>query len=637
LAEECEDANDALGAIKALETLIANAKTKAKCLPQIEARCRVKCASLLLKHTDNAHHAKTHLEAAQVLLKPLKRCEELRVHGLSLLGRTYKMMGNNYRRQRFSATQRGLQMAIGMRERAPEDARWTMWTFHYYLEHADACMVEEDWAGCENYLDAGLKVVRSIHKETGSKMEVLFAIAQLQRALAQRASGSEEHHVYAAAKSADEAMTKMLSEIKAPEDTARLRFHYYVTRTLGKLMEGDPLAAKNDPSKFKSLMDEVRHANTEAYRWLPDPAAFALAKYLSAEVVRPGGDLKRSMVYLTEAKDLVDKELHALGVLPQGGDAPVVKTEEDEDDDDDTERLWVTCEEEMQFRVAQDAKSYLYLRVLILESIVSVALTSFKYDMALDVACQMMDMIETYPQTLSLFASHVEMVAGHAMFALGKYKEASARFARSASLASTPSWRDIGTLCSALALTCCEEEDSASRALELVKPVVRSHKEQKSTSVLNQAFALFTSGCALREQGRLDDARNHLGRALKKTYDQSGNNQLLASCLRLICGIDSASDETKGMAESAFGLSKMQEDLPNQVAALIDLNRIYTAVPPMDERKNPLSAEDAEKMRQSYQVYENRKQKQYDDYMDSILKNETCVERATRLERGAQT
>ena len=160
LAEECEDANDALGAIKALETLIANAKTKAKCLPQIEARCRVKCASLLLKHTDNAHRAKTHLEAAQVLLKPLKRCEELRVHGLSLLGRTYKMMGNEYRRQRFGATQRGLQMAIGMRERAPEDARWTMWTFHYYLEHADACMVEEDWTGCETYLDAGLKVVR---------------------------------------------------------------------------------------------------------------------------------------------------------------------------------------------------------------------------------------------------------------------------------------------------------------------------------------------------------------------------------------------------------------------------------------------------------------------------------------------
>ena len=90
------------------------------------------------------------------------------------------------------------------------------------------------------------------------------------------------------------------------------------------------------------------------------------------------------------------------------------------------------------------------------------------------------------------------------------------------------------------------------------------------------------------------------------------------------------------MAESAFGLSKVQEDLPTQVAALIDLNRIYTAVPPTDANKNPLSPEDAEKMRQSYEVYENRKQKQYDDYMTSILENETCVERATRLERGVQ-
>ena len=51
LALECERAGDPLGAIKALETVIANAKTRAKCLPQVEARCRVKLASLLLKHT----------------------------------------------------------------------------------------------------------------------------------------------------------------------------------------------------------------------------------------------------------------------------------------------------------------------------------------------------------------------------------------------------------------------------------------------------------------------------------------------------------------------------------------------------------------------------------------------------------
>lgn len=50
-------------------------------------------------------------------------------------------------------------MVIGMRERASEDARWTMWTFYYYFEYVDVCMVEEDWMGCEIYLDVGLKVV----------------------------------------------------------------------------------------------------------------------------------------------------------------------------------------------------------------------------------------------------------------------------------------------------------------------------------------------------------------------------------------------------------------------------------------------------------------------------------------------
>lgn len=621
LALECEHAGDPLGAIKALETVIANAKTRAKCLPQVEARCRVKLASLLLKHTDNAHRAKTHLEAAQVLLKPLKRCEELRAQGLSLLGRTYKMMGSEYRRPRFNALQRGLNMSIGMRERAPEDAVWTMWTFHYYLEHADACMVEEDWTGCESYLDAGLRVVRTIHKDRGSRMEVLFAIAQLQRALAQRASGTKDAHVFEASKSAEEAMSKMLDEKEPAEDTARLRFHYAVVRALGKLMEGDPGGAKNDPKKFKSLMEEVKHANDSAYNWLPDPAAFALAKYLSAEIQRPTGKLSPAMAELTQAKDLVDAELHNLGVLPQGGEAPETKSEQGEEA---CSRLWVTCEEEMQYRVAQDARPYLYLRMLILESIVSIALTSCKYDVALDVACQMADMLEVYPQTLSLFASHVEMVSGHALHALGRYPEASARFSRAAALASTPNWRDIATLCSALSILCCDDEDSASRALELAKPIVRAYKEKDETpSVLNHTFALFASGCALYEQGQLDDAKNHLGRALKKTYEQGDNNQLLASCLRLICGIDVANDETRGMAETAFGVSKEQGDLPLQVAALVNLNRIHRVV----------SADD-DKMIQTYDAYEKRKQKQYSDYMTAITEDETSAARVERLAGG---
>jgi len=122
LALELERADDIFACIKVLETLVENAKTRAKCLPSAEARARIKLASLLMIHTDNCARAKMHLEAAQVLLKPVKRCEELRVHGLSLLGRCYKMMGNEYRRQRFQATQRGLQMSIGMRERSPEDA-----------------------------------------------------------------------------------------------------------------------------------------------------------------------------------------------------------------------------------------------------------------------------------------------------------------------------------------------------------------------------------------------------------------------------------------------------------------------------------------------------------------------------------
>ena len=647
LALELERADDIFACVKVLETLVANAKTRAKCLPSAEARARIKLASLLMTHTDNCARAKMHLEAAQVLLKPLKRCEELQVHGLSLLGRCYKMMGSEYRRQRFQATQRGLQMSIGMRERLPEDATWTMWTFHYYLEHADACATEEDWSGCESYLAAGLNIVKAIHGDKGSRMEVLFAMAQLQRALAQRASGSEDAHVFAASEAADRAMTKMLNEKEAkenPEETSRLRFHYAVIRTLGKLMEGDPVSAANDPRKLKSLINEVKSSNESAYNWLPDPAAFALAKYLSAEVVRPIGNLTEAMVYLNEAKDLVDDALHELGVLPQGGEAPVLKEEredvdgEDEDDDDEGNRLWVTCEDEMQPRVAQDARPYLYLRVLILESIVSISLTSTKYEIALDLANQLMDMLETYPRTLSVMASHVEMVVGHALQSLGKYKEASAHFARSASVASTPNWREIGILCSALAISCEDDEEAASRALEMVKPILREHKEKKekknSSTLLNQTLAFFASGCTLLTQGRMEDAKNHLARALKRTHEHAGNEQMLASCLRLICEINvdygnTADTETLAMAESAFALARKEEDLPLQVAAINDVVRILTTMVAEDP-DGKITQADVDK----YAEYERRKVKQLDDFMTALAASDECTARLARLEAG---
>ena len=644
LALELERADDHLALIKVLETLIANAKTRAKCLPSTEARARIKLASVLMEWTDNCARAKTHLEAAQVLLRPLKACEELRVHGLSLLGRCYKMMGGEYRRQRFAATQRGLQAAIGMRERVPEDPTWTMWTFHYYLEHADACAAEEDWSTCESYLNAGLREVQKIHGDKGSKMEVLFTMAQLQRALMQRASGSESSHVFEAAKAADEAMAKMLAENEAPEDTARLRFHYALIRTLGKLMEGDPEAAKNYPSKLKLLINEVKYSNDAAYKWLPDSATFALARYLSAEVLRPRGDLTTAMLHLNAAKDFVDTALFELGVLPQGGEAPVVKTEEgviegNNDGDSESERLWVTCDKEMQFRVGQDARPYLHLRVLILESIASIALTSMKYDVAFDVACQLMDMLETYPQTLSLMASHVEMVMAHCLHATGKYKEASSHFARAASLASTPSWRDVATMCSALSILCEDDNDGASRALELVGPIIRKHKDKDKkegqTSLVNQTLALFTSGCALHRQGQMGDAKNQLGRALKKTFEQEGNQQMIASCLYFISCIALENDQVQqaelDMAESAFSLAKGQEDLPMQVVSLGSMNRIKAIMSESEHGTNVVSSR-----QQKYLDYEERKKKQLNDYTRELSTNEQFTAFEERITEGVK-
>lgn len=77
-------------AIKCLEAIC---QSHVSFLPIVEVKTRLRIATLLLQHTDNITQAKTHLERAQLLLKQIPACFELKCRAYSLLSRCYLLVG----------------------------------------------------------------------------------------------------------------------------------------------------------------------------------------------------------------------------------------------------------------------------------------------------------------------------------------------------------------------------------------------------------------------------------------------------------------------------------------------------------------------------------------------------------------
>lgn len=78
---------------KAVKCLEAICQSQVSFLPIIEVKTRLRIATLLLKHSHNVNEAKSHLERAQLLLKSIPSCFELKCRTYSLLSQCYHLVG----------------------------------------------------------------------------------------------------------------------------------------------------------------------------------------------------------------------------------------------------------------------------------------------------------------------------------------------------------------------------------------------------------------------------------------------------------------------------------------------------------------------------------------------------------------
>lgn len=672
MAREFEEDECPLQAVKCYEA-ICN-KNHLTVLPLPEARARVALSRLLLEYTDNVHRAKTHLETTQMLLRNVHGYESLKCATYSGLSRCYRLMGPDLRRQQTDAVQRGLDMSRGVAKKHPDDASWRAWELHFLLEKAQLKMSAGDFRMARKTIAEGSALAAGDRDDAdAARNRALFALAQLQRAIAQCASGmGVGSGREAAGRDADAAM-KALADALGPEACPSLRLHHRALRALGRLAAGDVAAAAGDPAEMKALLaeregedeDEGDARETVGSAWLPAPAARAFARLLWAEAVRPLGQFKEARRELEAALRECDDALNVLGVLPEGGDPIEARKQEDAalmgvspaaspvkkrkgksreavpPARAPQSRQWVGSEADLSLRTGADASPYLTIRLLALQSLVGIDLTSTKLDDAASRAEAMRTMVEAYPRTLRRTAAAADVAEGQTLHSLGREAEAAVRFAAAAETAEAfgaPATRDLACVCGALSELADGSPEAISRALNLVRPVLARHeraaeeaanaagggKEKDKDAAPNyayQAAALFVSGYATLRQGEASqEAKPKLSRALKLAHSQCCNHQLVAQSLSLIGTIvlDARGgdlSQSLDMLQSSFTLSKAQEDVPAQLGCLQSLLRLHRLRGSSEEEQGQLTS------------YSRRKRGAYEAILAAATEDEERLER----------
>ena len=90
LADFHEEKGEIHKAVKCLEAIC---QSHVSFFPVVEVKTRLRIATLLLKHSHNVTHAKSHLERSQLLLHSIPSCFDLKCRAYSLLSQCYHLVG----------------------------------------------------------------------------------------------------------------------------------------------------------------------------------------------------------------------------------------------------------------------------------------------------------------------------------------------------------------------------------------------------------------------------------------------------------------------------------------------------------------------------------------------------------------
>uniref|UniRef100_A0A7N0V3E4 Uncharacterized protein n=1 Tax=Kalanchoe fedtschenkoi TaxID=63787 RepID=A0A7N0V3E4_KALFE len=144
------DVQESRGEIgKAVKCLEAICQCSTSFLPIIDIKTRLRIATLLLNHTHNVNQAKFHLERAQLLLKSIPSCFDLKCRAYTLLSQCYHLVGAIPQQKNI------LNKALDLATHGDDELSATLWSCNFTSQLANALIIEGEYHNAISALDHG--------------------------------------------------------------------------------------------------------------------------------------------------------------------------------------------------------------------------------------------------------------------------------------------------------------------------------------------------------------------------------------------------------------------------------------------------------------------------------------------------
>ncbi|XP_042475190.1 sister chromatid cohesion protein SCC4 isoform X3 [Macadamia integrifolia] len=529
---------------KAVKCLEAISQSQVSFLPIVEIKTRLRIATLLLKHTNNINHAKSHLERSQLLLKSIPSCFELKCRAYSLLSQCYHLVGAIPPQKQI--LNKGLELTAS----SGDGFAVKLWSCNFNSQLANALIIEGDYWNSISALERGFECATEI---CYPELQMFFAtsilhvhfmqwddVNSVERAVEkcdevweyihpdkrQQCLGlffyNELLHTFYLLRicdyknasqhvdKLDAAMKVELQQVQRVEElTAELNaINLSLSRSGLHHKERSALCQKQvqlqeqlshvtrfsstgkvslEPSYFgnarRAWEDKLALAPPPIDgEWLPKGAVYALVDLMAVMIGRPKGSFKECGRRIQSGLQSIHEELLQLGITDGATEVDLHHS-----------AIWM-------------AGVYLMILMQFLENKVAMALTRSEFVEAQEALVQMKNWLISFPTILQGCESIFEMLRGQYAHSLGIFSEAAFHFIEAAKLTESKSMQAMCQVYAAVSYICIGDAESSSQALDLIGPVYRIM--DSFVGVREKTAVLFAYGLLLMKQHNLQEARS---------------------------------------------------------------------------------------------------------------------------------
>lgn len=620
LADLAEKKGEISKAVKCLEAIC-----QSSFLPIVMVKTRLRIATLLLKHSHNVNHAKTHLERSQLLLKSIPSCFDLKFRCYSLLSQCYHLVGA------IPSQKQILNKALTLSTQAQGFAA-KLWSCNFNSQLANALIIQGDYQASLSSLEHAYTSATEMHYP---ELQMFFATSILHVHLMQWDDVSlveqavnrcnvvwdsieidkrlhchgllfynELLHIFYLLricdyKNATQHVDKLDAAMKA--DLQKMKQIQALNKELDVINRDLSCSDRNLPYRDRLALNTKQaqveeqlsgltgHSSTgkdalePAYfgnvrrewgdklelaqppiegEWLPKSAVYALVDLMVVVFSRPKGLFKECVKRIQSGVQTIEGELSRLGV-------------------NDTIR-----EVDIQHSAIWMAGVYLMLLMQFLENKVAVELTRSEFVEAQKALVQMKGWYVRFPTILQACGSIIEMLRGQYSHSVGCYSEAAFHFIEASKLTESKSLQAMCHVYAAVSYICIGDAESSSQALDLIGPVY--NMIDTFVGVREKTAVLFAYGFLLMKQQNLQEARLRLANGLQTTHVTLGNLQLVAQYLTVLGNLALSLHDTgqaREILRSSLTLAKKLYDIPTQIWVLSNMTALYQQ---LDEKGNEI-------------------------------------------------